>query len=140
MNRPKIIDRNIIAMEEMASTYRDNFNHTPPLTISSDHPKVLHYQPPFTVGEKLGHAGKVLCAGTTKLTYHIPGYKGHIPENLQSRHKLLHAVGSECRTKGNNLRLTQRGMGCIVGYTGEALCSRGVVILGFVLCLVHSCV
>ena len=62
---------------------------------------------------------KVLYAGTIKTTTQLPGYKGHIPRNVRNPRKLEHSSGMIDHPVQNNLVLTQRGMGGVLGYTGD---------------------
>jgi len=66
----------------------------------------------------LNPATKVLCAGSVKGTNQLPGYCGHMPSNLRNQRKVEHSFGLEMRPTINNLMLTQRGMGCVLGYQG----------------------
>jgi hypothetical protein len=130
MNRPRLVDGAMgggsSGGEALSTTYRDNFNRCPP-EIALAPNEHLAYSP---LGDPLGgvagtgtselnSAARVLCAGTTKGTLQLPGYKGHIPRNLRNERKLEHSIGGIDHPVKNHLRLTQRGMGCVLGYTGH---------------------
>lgn len=66
----------------------------------------------------LNPATEVLAKGTSKVTEQLPGYSGHISYNMSNERKLVHASGKFVHPTDNNLLLTQRGMGCILGYGG----------------------
>mmetsp|Transcript_14111 Transcript_14111/g.18337 ORF Transcript_14111/g.18337 Transcript_14111/m.18337 type:complete len:277 (+) Transcript_14111:8-838(+) len=59
-----------------------------------------------------------LGEGTSKQSFHLPGYGGHIPANRRNPVAALHADAEEVRDKGSNLRMYHRHN--MVGYTGFA--------------------
>ncbi|RYY85499.1 hypothetical protein EON63_07365 [archaeon] len=169
MNRPRIVDKNLIALGDMSSTYRDNFNKVPDPHFSQTE-QFEYHKPVEDIGKQLDPAAKILYAGTTKVgdslngvfgalwyavyliysmvctcfstlivkhmksifqshnhpvilflqvTLHVPGYRGHIPENMRNVRKFEHAIGAQPHPIVNNLRLTSRNMGCVLGYTGK---------------------
>ena len=61
---------------------------------------------------------KQLSAGSTKSCYQIPGYSGHIPFNTRNARKVEHSNGTYEHPVVNDLMLTQRGMGTVLGYAG----------------------
>jgi hypothetical protein len=120
MNRPRIVDKDLGSLGNMSSTYRDNFNSRKDLTFAEGHPGFAYTKTVEPTNMKgLNNAAQILYAGTTKSTYHLPGYKGHIPANVRNSRKLEHCSGETSHPVANNLRLTQRGMGCVLGYTGH---------------------
>lgn len=118
MTRPRIVDKNIEALGNTSTVYRDNFNRAPDMRFQEDRPELTYHKPVEEINKPMDNAAKILNAGTTKVTCHVPGYRGHIPENLRSQRKFQHATGIKPHPVVNNLRLTQRGMGCLLGYTG----------------------
>jgi hypothetical protein len=120
MNRPRIQDKKLGSLGNMSSTYRDNFNKTKELSFADTYPGFAYTKATEPTNKRgLNNAAKVLYAGTTKSTYHLPGFKGHIPANVRNTRKLEHSCGETYHPVANNLRLTQRGMGCVLGYTGH---------------------
>eukprot|EP01038_Epipyxis_sp_PR26KG_P010114 gene10114-13593_t len=126
MNRPRLADKNLKFIDNLSSTYQDTFcsnddNYfsddilaTSGCTISNKNNNMeMDNRPPLSA------SAKVLCAGSIKGTFQLPGYKGHIPTNVRNDRKLLHSRGEVPHPVVNNLRLTQRGMGCVLGYTGH---------------------
>lgn len=119
MNRPRIVDKDLGSLGNMSSTYRDNFNRHQDLAFNNN-PSFVYTKTIEPTNKKgLNNAARILYAGTTKSTYHLPGYKGHIPANVRNSRKLEHSCGETYHPVANNLRLTQRGMGCVLGYTGH---------------------
>lgn len=120
MNRPRIVDKDLGSLGNMSSTYRDNFNAHKDLSFSDHMPDFTYTKTVEPTNKKgLNNAAQILYAGTTKSTYHLPGFKGHIPSNVRNYRKLEHSSGEIDHPVANNLRLTQRGMGCVLGYTGK---------------------
>ena len=76
------------------------------------------HRPTQQLGAHLNKSAKVLYAGTTKMTHHVPGYRGHIPQNLRNERKVQHCGGAIAHEQYNHLVLSQRGMGCVLNYTG----------------------
>lgn len=118
MNQPKIVDRNLVSLGESSTTYRDNFNRNQDIHF---HPTedFRYEQTHEEMGSNLDKAARVLAAGTTKVTYHVPGYRGHIPANVRNERKFHHSIAQTPKAVQNDLVLTQRGMGCVLGYTGH---------------------
>jgi hypothetical protein len=120
MNQPRSQDPQLGALGDLSSTYRDNFSKELIIDYQSQPSEGFDFITPIVpIGEHLNQSGKVLCAGTTKITHHIPGFRGHIPANLRNERKLKHACGKQAHDVYNNLILSQRGMGCVLGYTGH---------------------
>lgn len=121
MNRPRIVDKNIGPLGDMTTNYRDFFNKEKEISFADS--ASLTYSPNMlsegleTI--ELNRAAKALCAGTIKGTARIPGFKGHMPRNTSNSIKYKHSVGTIEHPVDNNLRLTQRGMGAVLGYTGH---------------------
>ena len=67
---------------------------------------------------KTGMAGTTqdLCAGTTKATYHIPGFSGHIPTTQRNPRVVAHGDGQKVHAQPSHLRLYHRHN--MPGYTG----------------------
>jgi len=118
MNQPKIVDRNLVSLGENSTTYRDNFNRTGDIHYRAQSETFRFDKVQEVVGSDMDKAARVLAAGTTKVTHHVPGYRGHIPANVRNERKLEHAIGKQAKAVQNDLVLTQRGMGCVLGYTG----------------------
>lgn len=120
MNRPRIEDKNLGPMGAMSSTYRDNFNSRKELSFADTYPGFAYTKTSDPTNIKNNNpAAQILYAGTTKSTSHLPGFKGHIPMNVRNTKKLEHCIGLESHPIKNDLRLTQRGMGCVLGYAGH---------------------
>jgi len=118
MTRKRVVDEHLGAVGEMGTTYRDNFAFGGDLEYKQQAPVFGYHRPVEALGENLNKAAKLMCAGTSKITHHIPGYRGHIPVNLRNTKKLEHACGKVAHPQYNNLVLSQQGMGCVLGYTG----------------------
>jgi len=71
-----------------------------------------------------------LLLGTTKSTFHVPGYTGHIPKSLPSPDNWDQAVGTNTRTTYLKQNVTENYHTRIPGYSGhrpsEAINDRGV--------------
>jgi hypothetical protein len=67
---------------------------------------------------KTGMAGTTqdLCVGTTKATYHIPGFSGHIPTTQRNPRVVAHGDGQKVHDMPSHLRLYHRHN--MPGYTG----------------------
>lgn len=119
MNKPKAVDKNLGALGDMSTTYRDNFGRSGGLSFSPSKKEDIYYEKPRTeIGSDLNNSAKILYAGTTKGTHHLPGFRGHIPVNTRNTRKAEHGSGKVPHPVVNDLVLTQRGMGCVLGYTG----------------------
>jgi len=70
-----------------------------------------------------------LALGTTKSTYHVPGYTGHIPKSLTSPSVWDQAVGTNTRTTYLKQNMTENYHTRVPGYAGhrprEAVNDRG---------------
>ena len=73
MNRPRIVDKNLIALGDMSSTYRDNFNKTTDPRFSQTE-EFDYHKPVEDIGKKLDPAAKILYAGTTKVSRGVSDY------------------------------------------------------------------
>ena len=132
MNRPRIVDKDLGSLGNMSSTYRDNFNVSKEISFSNDYPGFAYTKTIEPTNKKgLNNAARILYAGTTKSTHHLPGFKGHIPSNVRNSRKLEHSCGEDHHPVANNLRLTQRGMGCVLGYTGNSNTSIDVSLCAY---------
>ncbi len=100
------------AVQEVRTTYRDNFNKSEKIVFAKDSRN-------FTLKSVDKDFARILDAGTVKSTLQVPGFKGHIPKNVRNIKKYEHSRGDVAHPVNNNLRLTQRGMGCVLGYTGR---------------------
>lgn len=121
MNRPRIVDKDVGALGDISTNYRDFFNKSSDIsfTDSQNFTFTKAIDPTDATRVTLNEASKVLCAGTIKGTLQTPGYKGHIPRNVSNLKKREHSSGQIQHPVDNNLRLTQRGMGAVLGYTGH---------------------
>lgn len=131
MNKPRTVDKNLIALGDLSSTYRDSFCGDDQLKY--DERPQFHYERPEVEcggGSQLNKAARVLASGTLKSTYHIPGYRGHVPANIRNPKKYEHSQGRDVHPVYNNLVLSQRGMGCVLGYTGKFICLHIWVLVG----------
>lgn len=121
MNKPRTEDKGLKALGEMSSTYRDSFSDNSPLEFAGHRPEFTFTPTEEEVGAGLNNTAKALCSGTTTGTYHIPGFRGHIPANMRNPVKFRHGMGKEAHPVYNNLVLSQRGMGCVLGYSGKLI-------------------
>jgi len=120
MSKPRIEDKNLKFLGNLSSTYRDNFNSKKEISFADTYPGFVYTKNSDPTNIKgLNPAAQVLYAGTTKSTEHLPGFKGHIPMNVRNERKLEHSVGQVVHPVQNDLRLTQRGYGTVLGYTGH---------------------
>lgn len=121
MNKPREVDPGIRALGDLSTVYRDNFNKESLMQISENSQELTFTQPADSANFSrisLNPCTKLLYAGTIKATTQLPGYKGHIPRNVRNPRKLEHSAGAVEHPVQNNLILTQRGMGGVLGYTG----------------------
>lgn len=121
MNRPRIVDKDIGALGDISTNYRDFYNKSSEIEFgnSGTFSFTKTVDPTDDTPVVLNAASKVLCAGTIKGTLQTPGYKGHIPRNVSNLKKREHSNGQIQHPVDNNLRLTQKGMGAVLGYTGH---------------------
>lgn len=120
MSKPRVEDKNLKFLGNLSSTYRDNFNSKKEITFADTYPGFVYTKTSDPTNIKgLNPAAQLLYAGTTKSTEHLPGFKGHIPMNVRNERKLEHSVGQVVHPVQNDLRLTQRGYGTVLGYTGH---------------------
>jgi len=71
---------------------------------------------PFVAKTGMASTTMDLCDGSAKITYHVPGYSGHIPCSSRNHTVADHAVGAIARTKSSNLRFYHQHN--LPGYTG----------------------
>jgi hypothetical protein len=122
MNKPRAVDPAIGALGDLSTVYRDNFNKEKDLSFVD---KAEEFSFTRQVDEaalsrsSLNKSAKLLCAGSAKATLQLPGYTGHIPRNVRNPRKLEHCVGAVEHPVQNHLTLTQRGLGCVLGYSGQ---------------------
>jgi hypothetical protein len=121
MNRPRLVDKDIGALGDISTNYRDFFNKSSDISFSES--SNFTFKKGVDAADAtpvvLNEASRVLCAGTIKGTLQTPGYKGHVPRNVSNLKKREHSNGQITHPVSNNLRLTQRGMGAVLGYTGH---------------------
>lgn len=67
-----------------------------------------------------------LFLGTTKSTYQVPGYSGHIPANPNNTKKEEHSMGVKARPQPCYLRLVSERLGCVPKYSGYVPKSTGL--------------
>lgn len=119
MTRKRTVDEKLGALGDASSTYRDNFSAESEILYKQSPDRNFDYERPIVpVGENLNKAARILSSGTTKITNHTAGFRGHIPSNMRSERKMEHGLGKTPHGVYNNLILSQRGMGCVLGYTG----------------------
>mmetsp|Transcript_12973 Transcript_12973/g.19518 ORF Transcript_12973/g.19518 Transcript_12973/m.19518 type:complete len:365 (+) Transcript_12973:44-1138(+) len=122
MNKPREVDPQMGALGDLSTVYRDNFNRAADL-VPMDKPDEFTFTSSADESAycrvPLNATSKLLCAGTVKGTLQVPGYKGHMPRNVRNPRKLEHSIGLEVHPVQNNLTLTQRGLGCVLGYAGN---------------------
>lgn len=126
MNRPRINDPNLQYLGEMSgTTYRDTFGKE--TIIDFREPRSAEAGMRYTRHEpnekeaQLTKAAKILCAGTIKGTYQLPGYRGHIPMNVRNNRKLDHSMGLQPHHQQSNVGMSITGMGTVLGYTGTII-------------------
>lgn len=120
MTRKRTVDEKLGALGDASSTYRDNFSTEQEILYKPAPDRSFDYERPLVpVGENLNKAARILSSGTTKITNHTPGFRGHIPSNMRNERKMEHGLGKTPHAVYNNLILSQRGMGCVLGYTGH---------------------
>jgi hypothetical protein len=125
-NKARVVDTALGPFNPTSTVYRDTYNfdgksaqvslmqsHNLTRGISND-----NIMTQTTRKMVLNPAASVLGAGTTKGTDQIPGFSGHIPANLRNQRKVDHSDGSIIHPTVNNLMLTQKGMGTVLGYSG----------------------
>lgn len=119
MTRPRIVDPDLGSLGDSSTNYRDYFNRADPLQFRDDFEGFHYREPPKDKVDTMNPAARALCSGTTKATHQLPGFRGHLPANVRNAKKAEHSSGKQEHPVQNNLRLTQRGMGCVLGYTGH---------------------
>lgn len=62
---------------------------------------------------------EALCLGTTKSTFHIPGYTGHMPKSLIRPESWNQALGVESRTTYMKQNITENYQVRVPGYAGH---------------------
>ncbi|KAJ1447106.1 hypothetical protein M885DRAFT_543999 [Pelagophyceae sp. CCMP2097] len=72
---------------------------------------------PYTAKTSMAGTTMDLCAGTTKMTYQIPGYSGYIPNSDRNAEAVSQADGSAARQPVSSLRLYHRHN--LPGYAGH---------------------
>lgn len=139
MNRPRIHDKNLGPFSKSTTIYQDTYdfdgktgqqelyntlNAETNKTTNNNASELMNTTGVLTKGVKanrlmvLNPATSMLACGTTKLTSQMPGYLGHIPRNVRNDRKIQHSDGRYTHPTINNLMLTQRGMGAMLGYSG----------------------
>lgn len=93
-------------------------------TASFETPVITSYQDDYRSFEEDGRdvlsqsTTRHLFTGTSKMTKRLPGYGGHIPENMKNPIKQSHASGEIIREPHYDLRLTRPKAGYMPGYSG----------------------
>lgn len=64
-----------------------------------------------------------LFAGTSKDTFQLAGYSGHIPVNTNNAKKALHSKGASVRPQPCYLRLVSERIGSVPSYAGFISCT-----------------
>jgi hypothetical protein len=78
----------------------------------------------FITSGGLNSTTRMLFTGSPKATKQLPGYCGHIPQNLRNPYKLKHCSGEDQpRPQHYDLRLTKPGIDFLPGYGGMFLTS-----------------
>lgn len=113
------VDKGLGAGYQLTTNYSENF-----LKFSgTSKPKRYHpdndpITKDLTTMRQVPREIKPLYSGTPISTGHIAGYLGHVPKKLSNERKIEHSLGHS-RPMQNNLLLTQRGLGCVLGYSGH---------------------
>ena len=130
MNKPRLADEDMGPLGEGSTMYRDTFCHAGSNTFkraaSANLNASLSRTLPKTMSDtfsrqqetEIDPASADLFSGTSKGTYQLPGYTGHIPANKRNIRKVEHSFGMEPRPKKNDLLVTRCSIGCVAGYTG----------------------
>ena len=127
MNKPRMHDKALGPFTATNSIYSDTFKLiTPDLvdnTITFTRTNSMTSENPIlaTVSASkllMNPSTKQLSAGSSKSCYQVPGYSGHIPRNTRNTRKVDHSDGTYEHPVVNDLMLTQRGMGTVLGYSG----------------------
>eukprot|EP01035_Chromulina_nebulosa_P019488 gene19488-25374_t len=109
-------------VNDMSTLYRDTFSYHANQR-SNDKLKLLKTYPHTATEDYLEKfdmdpSSKILNAGTTKGTFQLPGFSGHIPMNKRNARKVEHSIGLHTKPFLNNLLITQKSVGCLSGYSG----------------------
>ena len=104
-----ILDKGLGSGERLSTNYRDNFEKSH-----------LYVEKPTTWTRADETVARPLISGSSKGTYHIPGYMGHIPRNILNPRKKTHSEGASLHAVQNDLMLTRKGcLGSMGGYAGH---------------------
>lgn len=103
---------------ELTTNYRENFTKFPNIVKPTRyHPDNNPISDDPAASVQSSREIKSLYQGTSIAVGHVANYLGHIPKVMSNLRKLEHSKG-HARPKQNDLLLTQRGLGCIGGYSG----------------------
>lgn len=132
MTKPRMIDPDLGPLRVPNSCYSDTFG--PKFQDLMKHPEsapaVSHYtkflikgevpsEPELRPKSLLNPAAADLSAGTPKGTNQIPGYTGHMPQNIRNPRKHAHSGGEHLHPVVNSLRMTKKGGSNVLGYAGH---------------------
>jgi len=132
MTKPRLIDPELGPMAVVKTSYADTFgSNFKTLTANPESSPAMSTYTKFlvkgtvsTLSELrpksiLNPAAADLAAGTPKGTHQIPGYTGHMPQNVRNPRKLGHSHGDGLHPVVNSLRMTKKGGSNVLGYAGH---------------------
>jgi len=113
------VDKGLGTGYQLTTNYSENFLKFSGITKPKRyHPDNDPITKDLTTRLQVPREIKPLYAGTPISTGHIANYLGHVPKNLSNGRKIEHSKG-QSRPMKNDLLLTQRGLGCVLGYSGH---------------------
>jgi hypothetical protein len=115
MNKARVTDPNLGPMHTHKSAYVDTFCLSNDQLLRSGVTKTDNNTPHSI----LNIAAKDLALGTPKGTLQIPGYSGHMPQNLATERKQAHSHGEHLHPVVNSLRMTKKGGNSVLGYAAH---------------------
>lgn len=117
MTRPRVSDENLGPIGSLKSTYSDTYCVAQQDMIDAVATSLAAREP----GRRaiLNPAAKMLASGSVKGSLQIPGFSGHMPRNTRNKLKVDHSDGLHLHPVVNNLRMTKKAGGCVLGYAGH---------------------
>lgn len=111
MTKPRLVDPDLGHMGSIKSTYSETF--------CVSHADMINSYSGSKTRAVLNPAAKLLSQGTVKGTLQIPGYCGHMPQNVRNPIKVAHSDGQHLHPVVNSLRMTKKGGSQVLGYAGH---------------------
>jgi hypothetical protein len=117
---PNTADKGLGSGYLLSTNYRENFQKgsmktSKPILYNPDINPIAN---DLTFKTQQMREIKPLYAGSPISVGHLPSYLGHVPKNITNPKKADQSRGHS-RPMHNDLLLTQRGLGCIGGYSGH---------------------